>query len=291
MSWDLASWLDSLIRVASSTRAVYRRDMRDAVAWLEESGVADPADVHRSDLRGYLAHLERSGYARRTTARKASVLRRYFEWAQLTGRVSVDPSLGLSAPRGASTLPRVLNQADLDGLIEGQARAKVDPIIDIRDRAVVELLYGSGMRVSELCSLQIGDIDEIGSCATVWGKGAKQRRVPISEPALIAIHAWLDDGRPKLMSDRTPGDVLLLNRRGGAMSPRDIRRVIDRRAVVPTHPHALRHTFATHLLDGGADLRAVQEMLGHADLATTQIYTRVSRERLRDIHRSTHPRA
>jgi len=288
--WDSAEWLESLSRVADSTRAVYARDLRDAVAWLEETGITGPAAVDRRDLRRYLADLDRAGYARRTTARKASVLRRYFDWARRTGRVEADPSTALSAPRGASTLPRILNHAELDALIEGSARSDGDPLIDARDRAIVELLYGSGLRVSELCSLRPGDIDETASVATVWGKGSKQRRVPVSAPALDAIRSWLKV-RPAMASESAQSDAVFLNRRGGAMSPRDVRRVLDRRALAPTHPHALRHTFATHLLDGGADLRSVQELLGHADLATTQIYTRVSRERLREVHRSSHPRA
>jgi len=288
--WDSAEWLESLSRVADSTRAVYARDLRDAVAWLEETGITGPAAVDRRDLRRYLADLDRAGYARRTTARKASVLRRYFDWARRTGRVEADPSTALSAPRGASTLPRILNHAELDALIEGSARSDGDPLIDARDRAIVELLYGSGLRVSELCSLRPGDIDETASVATVWGKGSKQRRVPVSAPALDAIRSWLKV-RPAMASESAQSDAVFLNRRGGAMSPRDVRRVLDRRALAPTHPHALRHTFATHLFDGGADLRSVQELLGHADLATTQIYTRVSRERLREVHRSSHPRA
>jgi len=288
--WDSAEWLESLSRVADSTRAVYARDLRDAVAWLEETGITGPAAVDRRDLRRYLADLDRAGYARRTTARKASVLRRYFDWARRTGRVEADPSTALSAPRGASTPPRTLHQAELDALIEGSARSDGEPLIDARDRAIVELLYGSGLRVSELCSLRPGDIDETASVATVWGKGSKQRRVPVSAPALDAIRSWLKV-RPAMASESAQSDAVFLNRRGGAMSPRDVRRVLDRRALAPTHPHALRHTFATHLLDGGADLRSVQELLGHADLATTQIYTRVSRERLREVHRSSHPRA
>jgi len=288
--WDSAEWLESLSRVADSTRAVYARDLRDAVAWLEETGITGPAAVDRRDLRRYLADLDRAGYARRTTARKASVLRRYFDWARRTGRVEADPSTALSAPRGASTLPRILNHAELDALIEGSARSDGDPLMDARDRAIVELLYGSGLRVSELCALRPGDIDETASVATVWGKGSKQRRVPVSAPALDAIRSWLKV-RPAMASESAQSDAVFLNRRGGAMSPRDVRRVLDRRALAPTHPHALRHTFATHLLDGGADLRSVQELLGHADLATTQIYTRVSRERLREVHRSSHPRA
>ncbi|MEM9521004.1 MAG: tyrosine recombinase [Actinomycetota bacterium] len=288
--WELPRWLDSLTRVADSTRSVYRRDMQAAVEWLVERGIDAPAQVGRRDLRAYLADLDRDNYARRTIARKASVIRRYFDWARRVDLIASDPSAALTAPKGAATLPRVLTAHEVDGLIDGSTKASGDPAIDARDRAVVELLYGSGLRVSELCGLTTADLGDDG-VVRVWGKGSKQRRVPVSEPAAEAIRAWLADGRPTLANEETPDQVLFLNRAGRPLSPRDVRRLLDRRSVAPTHPHALRHTFATHLLDGGADLRAVQEMLGHEDLATTQIYTRVSRERLRDVHRTTHPRA
>jgi site-specific recombinase XerD len=289
--WEIDTWLGSLTRVAASTRSVYRRDAGAASAWLDERGRDGPAAVTRRDLRGYLAQLDRDGYARRTIARKASVLRRYFHWAQRSGRIDHDPSAALSAPRGTATLPRVLSAAELDGLVEGGPRSEDRAEIELRDRAVVELLYGSGLRVSELCGLRREDLSGPAGTISVWGKGDKQRRVPISEPAAEALAAWIADGRPALVTESTPDDRVFLNQRGRALSPRDVRRLVDRRSPTPTHPHALRHTFATHLLDGGADLRAVQELLGHADLATTQIYTRVSRERLREVHRSTHPRA
>ena len=290
-AWGLDVWLDSLTRVASSTRAVYRRDMRAVIDWLESRHIDSPGSVDRRDLRGYLGALDRDGYARRTIARKASVIRRYFGWARRTGRIDSDPSAALSAPRGTATLPRVLTACELDALVEGGSPSQNEPEIDLRDRAVVEILYGSGLRVSELCGLRSIDLCGPAGTITVWGKGDKQRRVPISEPAAEALEVWIRDGRPAMVSPDSPDDVVFLNRRGKALSPRDVRRLIDRRSPTPTHPHALRHTFATHLLDGGADLRAVQELLGHADLASTQIYTRVSRERMREVHRSTHPRA
>lgn len=290
--WDESSWLAGLNRVADSTRAVYARDLRALTTWLDEIGIDGPTAVDRRTLRRYLADLDQSGYARRTIARKASVIRRYFDWCRRTGVVDTDPSASLNAPRGASTLPRILTGAELDGLVAGNARSADDPPeIQRRDQAVIELLYGSGIRVSELCGLRFGDVAEASDSVSVWGKGAKQRRVPLSGPARRAVDRWLREGRALLAADAPRTDALFLNRAGKPLSPRDVRRIIDRRAVAPTHPHALRHTFATHLLDGGADLRSVQELLGHADLATTQIYTRVSRDRLRDVHRSTHPRA
>ena len=156
---------------------------------------------------------------------------------------------------------------------------------------MVELLYGSGLRVSELCDLRPGDLDLRRARVTVWGKGSKQRVLPMSEPSVEAVRTWLGEGRPVLAGPESPADRVFLNRRGRALTSRDVRRILDRRSPVPTHPHALRHTYATHLLDGGADLRAVQELLGHADLATTQVYTHVSKERLRSVYLATHPRA
>ncbi|MEC7375628.1 MAG: tyrosine-type recombinase/integrase, partial [Actinomycetota bacterium] len=186
-AWDVSAWLESLTRIAPSTRSVYERDMVAAVAWLDEHGVIDPAAVGRRTLRAYLADLDRSGYARRTIARKASVLRRYFDWARRTGRVESDPSAALTAPKGTANLPTVLTAAEIDGLLEGSARAAGEPgEVDLRDRAVIELLYGSGIRVSELCGLELDDIDN-SWVLRVWGKGSKQRIVPVSEAATEAV--------------------------------------------------------------------------------------------------------
>ncbi len=290
-NWGLGAWLESLTSVADSTGAVYRRDAAAAAGWLQEAGHAGPESVDRRALRRYLAHLGNSRYAARTITRKVSVLRRYFDWARRTGRIEVDPTLGLTAPRGGSRLPQVLKDDQIHTLIEKPARAGEDDARDAQDLAIVELLYGSGLRVSELCGLRRDDIDLSRLEVRVWGKGSKQRLVPLSEPAAGALRAWLQRHRSAFVTPDTPEAAIFLNQRGRAMTPRDVRRVLDRRSVVPTHPHALRHTFATHLLDGGADLRTVQELLGHADIATTQIYTHVSRERLREVHRTTHPRA
>lgn len=289
--WDLDAWLESLTGVADSTRAVYQRDALAATQWLARAGLDGPASVRRNDLRRYLAHLSSQSYATRTMARKASVLRRYFRWARRTGRAPSDPSLRLSAPSGGSKLPRVLKDDEIETLILKPARAGSADSRDARDIAIVELLYGSGLRVSELCAATLRDIDFDRRSIRVLGKGAKERLVPLSAPAVEALSCWMKDHRSEFVAGEAHGAALFLNMRGRPMSPRDVRRVLDRRSVGPTHPHALRHTFATHLLDGGADLRAVQELLGHADIASTQIYTHVSRERLREVHRSTHPRA
>jgi site-specific recombinase XerD len=231
---------------------------------------------------------------RRTIARKAASLRRYFHWLHRTDAITRDPSRRLSSPKGESRLPRVLSRPEVTELLDATAAPPRSDdgelVVAHRDRAILELLYGSGLRVAELCGLRPEDLDLRRHTVTVWGKGSKQRQVPMSEPSVDAVREWLA-GRSAMVTARSPGDAVFLNRRGGRMSPRDVRRVIDRRAEAPTHPHALRHTFATHLLDGGADLRVVQELLGHGDLATTQLYTRVSKERLRQVYDETHPRA
>ena len=290
-NWGLSAWLDSLSGVADSTRAVYARDAAAFTGWFADAGVSGPASVDRRTVRRYLAELGANRYAARTITRKVSVLRRYFDWARRAGRVDADPTFGLAAPRGPSRLPQVLKDDHIRTLISKPARAGDDDARDARDLAIVELLYGSGLRVSELCGLRHEDLDLARGEVRVWGKGSKERMVPLSDPAVAGLRAWLKGHRSAFVTTDTPAAAVFLNQRGRAMTPRDVRRVIDRRSVVPTHPHALRHTFATHLLDGGADLRVVQELLGHADIATTQIYTHVSRERLREVHRSSHPRA
>ena len=297
MTWRVDDFTAALTSVAPATVEAYRRDVIGFIEWAERAGVERPAQVDRLAMRRYLAALTTRRRAKRTIARTASSLRRYFRWLQREGVVDVDPTARLSAPKGEARLPHVLRADELNRLLdEPLAAAHDDPIfVRCRDDAVLELLYGSGLRVSEVCSLTIADVDLRRSWLSVWGKGAKERRVPLSAPAVEALKAWVSTAREQALeawaSDADTHDALFLNRRGRPLTPRDVRRILDHRSPVPTHPHALRHTFATHLLDGGADLRAVQELLGHADLATTQIYTHVSRERLRRVFDATHPRA
>ena len=284
----------SLASASSNTVVAYGRDVAAFVRWAERGGLRGPADVTRLHLRRYLAYRTTLGRKSRTIAREAASLRRYFGWLLQTGAIDVDPSRGLSSPRGEARLPRVLRDAELDVVLDAPGPPPTDEVawaVHLRDNAVVELLYGSGLRVAELCGLRPPDLELRDRRVTVWGKGDKQRWVPMSEPSVDAVRAWLHDGRAHLLAERSPADAAFLNRRGGRLTPRDVRRILDRRASDPTHPHALRHTFATHLLDGGADLRAVQELLGHADLATTQLYTHVSKQRLRAVYEATHPRA
>jgi site-specific recombinase XerD len=291
--WHLDAFAASLTAASPATVRAYRSDLDAFVGWLARLGLSTPAEVDRRVLRRYVSHLTTRRYARRTIARKASALRRYFGYLHRTGTIRVDPAAGLSTPAGGGRLPRVLRADELHTLLDDPpARVRDDPpALRRRDDAVLELLYGSGLRVAELCGLALGDVDPVARTVQVRGKGGKQRRVPLSEPAAAAVEAWVTDGRRHLVTAQSPEDALFLNRRGRRLGPRDVRRILDRRAGAPVHPHALRHTFATHLLDGGADLRAVQELLGHSDLATTQHYTHVSKERLRTVLDATHPRA
>lgn len=287
--WRLDDYLRSLTSLSEHTVAAYGSDVRGFVTWCARSEIRSPDRVNRTTVRRYLAHLTTRRFARRTLARKTAALRRYFRWAVTEGLVSDDPTAGVSVPAGDGRLPRVLDRGELTHLLD----APIDPDEPQwrrwRDDAVLELLYGSGLRVAELCGLGVSAVALDERAATVWGKGGKERRVPLSDPTGDALRRWLDV-RSEVLSPGA-GDNLFGNERGKPLSPRDVRRILDRRSASPTHPHALRHSFATHLLDGGADLRAVQELLGHTDVATTQRYTHVSRERLSAVYRDTHPRA
>ena len=297
VSWRQRDFARSLTDVAPATVLAYRNDVEAFVAWASRADLPGPEAITRLVLRRYLGYLATRRYARTTVARKIAALRRYFRWLHHTGVIDQDPSRRLSAPAGESRLPRVLGQAELTVLLDqpGVRTARDPESIRLRDRAVLELLYGSGLRVAELCRLGPGDVDLAQRLVTVWGKGSRQRRVPVGEPAATAVHEWLTRGRPALAATiNRPGEAseaLFLNRRGRPLGPRDVRRLLDHRAATPTHPHALRHSFATHLLDGGADLRVVQELLGHASLQTTQVYTHVSKEHLLKVYSRTHPRA
>ena len=258
---------------------------------MARSGIVDPAGVTRTAVRRYVAYLTTREFARRSIARKAAALRRYFRWAVRNGgagrRSDARAALG-GAGRPAATRARPARAR--------RSCSTAPPPDDEpdwrrrRDDAVLEILYGSGVRVAELCSL---DLDSIaarpGRC---WWSGARGQaaRVPLGEPGVAALRSV---ARPSgtTSSPPTTARAVFANERGHRLTPRDVRRILDRRSPTPTHPHALRHTFATHLLDGGADLRAVQELLGHADVSTTQRYTHVSRERLRAAYRKAHPRA
>jgi len=233
-------------------------------------------------------------------ARRAAAARTFTEWARMVGLATEDPGRALSSPRPHRTLPAVLGHDEALALVnETQAAAlnqrPIDEALELRDRLIVELLYATGIRVSELVGLDVGDVDRRRHVLRVLGKGAKERTVPYGLPADVALESWLERGRLQLARSDS-GSAVLLGLRGARIDPRTVRRVVhDRLRAVSgapnLGPHGLRHTAATHLLEGGADLRAVQELLGHRSLATTQIYTHVSVERLRRAYDQAHPRA
>ncbi len=288
--WKADAFRRAHTSLASRTRSAYVSDLRIFIDWMADIGKpAEPSAADRDLVRRYVTELAGQGRARSTIARKVASLRRYFAWAVDEGILTSDPTLGLQVGGGASRLPRVIAQRDLTVLLEGETPDDEPDWRRRRDDAILELLYSSGIRVSELCELQLSQLGLAQQVITVWGKGSKQRRVPVGEPAVAALGAWLAIRGEVVPPER--GDLVFANERGNPLTPRDVRRILDRRSPIPTHPHALRHTFATHLLNGGADLRSVQELLGHADVATTQRYTHVSRDLLRDEYLQRHPRA
>ncbi|MFM2079160.1 MAG: tyrosine recombinase XerC [Actinomycetota bacterium] len=291
-AWHVDAFAASLTGSAANTVAAYRADLVAFIEWAAGRDVVAPAQVDRLLLRRYVAWMggrADAPMARRSVARHVSALRRYFRYLRREGVLELDPSTSLRAPSGDSRLPRVLDHDDVHTLLDGPTPDDEPPWRRLRDDAVLELLYGSGVRVGELCGLEVDSLDLGAAAMSVWGKGSKQRRVPLSDPAVVALRAWLEVRKDVVAADA--GAVLFGNERGHPLTPRDVRRIVDRRSPRPTHPHALRHTFATHLLDGGADLRAVQELLGHADVSTTQRYTHVSNHRLREAYAEAHPRA
>jgi integrase/recombinase XerC len=288
--WRLDEFADALTSSSANTVAAYCSDLFLFAEWVERSGIASPADVDRLVLRRYVASLTTRQFAKRTIARKVAALRRYYSFLRHRGHVEIDPTVSLRAPAGPARLPRVLEHGEVSALLDKADDTGAEPQWRRqRDDAVLEVLYGSGVRVGELCGLDVDALDLAAAAVTVWGKGGKERRVPLSAPAVDALRAWLAIRRDVV--DTKTGVALFGNERGVRLSPRDVRRIVDRRSQRPTHPHALRHSFATHLLDGGADLRVVQDLLGHSDVATTQRYTHVSKQRLRAVYTEAHPRA
>jgi integrase/recombinase XerC len=279
------------------TIRAYVSDARSLLAHFAESAPdATIADLDLRAVRSWLATHSAAGSARTSMARRTSSARTFGKWLERVGAVTAAPAERLAGPAGHRTLPGVLRHSQAAHALAAaeSGAAELDPIA-LRDRLIVELLYATGVRVGELCGLDIDDVDTERRLIRVIGKGNKERSAPYGGPAAHAVENWLVSGRPELASDRS-GAALLLGRRGGRLDQRQARTAVH--AVLDTvpggpslGPHGLRHTAATHLLEGGADLRVVQELLGHASLATTQIYTHVSVERLRAVHDQAHPRA
>jgi integrase/recombinase XerC len=296
----LAEALEAYLRHVQSERGLsahsvraYAGDLASLLDHAARCGASVPADLTLGVLRSWLALQTSRGKARATLARRAAAARGFTAWAVRRGLMTTDPGAALASPKRHRTLPTVLDAAQVRALLDGLALA--DEPLDLRDRAVLELLYATGVRVSELCGLDQRDVDRTRRTIKVLGKGDKERIVPLGDPALRAVDDWLEHGRPALVTARS-AQALLLGAKGGRLDSRTARRVVhERLAAVPgapdLGPHGLRHSAATHLLEGGADLRSVQELLGHATLATTQIYTHVSIDRLKATYDRAHPRA
>ncbi len=277
-------------RSAHTIRA-YLGDVASLLDHASRLGRTDLGALDLTALRSWLARMRTTGSARTTLARRAAAARTFCRWAHADGLLERDPGLLLASPKPHRDLPEVLRA---DEAVDLAAAATESDPIGLRDRVVIELLYASGIRVGELCGLDVDDVDRSRRVVRVFGKGSKERTVPYGVPAETALGGYLDHGRPALARSDS-GPALLLGARGRRLDPRSVRRILavlaEQAGVPQVAPHMLRHSAATHMLEGGADLRAVQELLGHASLATTQVYTHVSVERLREVYRQAHPRA
>lgn len=292
--WSPARYEASLTASAANTRAAYRRDIELFAEWMTVTvpGAA-PAGTEREHVREYLAVLHDAGATSRTVARRIASLRRYFTWAVREGLAASDPTVSVHTPAAKGRLPRPLD-ADTAAELVSTEDEDAPEWRRARDRAVLEILYGSGLRVSEVCSLTLQSVAADGSTLRVMGKGSKERIVPVSLQAKSAVARWRKV-RDEVASGKS-GASLFLGARGAQMSRRDVARLLEQAAervglAGGTHPHALRHSFATHLMDNGADTRSIQELLGHSDASTTQRYTHVSKEKLRLAYSESHPRA
>ena len=293
---DARAFADSLTGVSEHTQRAYTHDVDEFVAWCERGGCPNATDLDHRSLRRYFAYLQTRGFGKATISRKAASVHAYVRFLRRHGVVSRDVAARLHTARGPKKLPRVPRLQDalemLDRAADADASSGPDDPRATRDVALLELLYGAGLRVSECCGLDLDSVDLRRGTITVLGKGAKVRRLPLGRPACHAVAAYVSAARPALLQE--PTAALFVNARGHRMTPRDARRVLARHPLADgrtLHPHALRHAYATHLLEGGADLRSVQELLGHADVGTTQVYTHVTRDRLWSVYERTHPRA
>lgn len=276
-------------RLSAQTRSSYRRDLNDFLSWLGEQGTRDPARVDSQRIRDYAAYRHRTGLAPKSLQRHLSAIRAWFRYLLREGRIESNPADGIRAPKVERHLPHTLDVDQLARLLELPG----DTPLDRRDRAIMELFYSSGLRLSELVDLAVGDTQRDDGLLEITGKGRKTRRVPIGRLAVAAIDAWLAV-RPQLAGANER--ALFVSRRGTRLSARAVEARLRQRAIeqgMPrhVHPHMLRHSFASHLLESSGDLRAVQELLGHADISTTQVYTHLDFQRLAQVYDKAHPRA
>jgi integrase/recombinase XerC len=289
--------LRSQRNLAEHTVRAYRTDLLNLFTHLDRLGMVSLNEVDLRSLRSWLAKQHTLGHARTTLQRRAAAVRVFFAWAHESGHVTTDPGANLRSPKTTRVLPPTLERATAAQMLDeaiATARETGGPVA-ARDVAVLEVLYSTGIRVSELCGLDLNDLDRDRRVIRVFGKGSKERSVPLGAPALRAIDYWLSGARPRLCTDQS-GQAIFIGERGKRIDPRVVRRIVHRslrltEGAPDLGPHGLRHAMATHLLEGGADLRSVQEILGHASLATTQIYTHVTNERLRSAFEQAHPRA
>lgn len=291
-------YLETERNLSPETIRAYATDLGGFLEFCSRAGVSDPGDVNHRLLRRYLSNLQTRGYSRSTVARRSSAVRGFFRFLTRRGYAAGDPAAALSPPRRERRLPRVLRLEEVDAAQAAQSLHVYRT--SLRDMALVELLYATGMRVGELAKLDIGDLDARRGEVKVFGKGRKERVIPVHGAALQLLGNYIDRERPilaaKAADDGTEGDPLFLSVNGGRLGERGVRRIVERffRALEGGKrvcPHTLRHTFATHMLQGGADLRTVQELLGHVDLSTTQIYTHLNKGQLKEVFFRTHPRA
>ncbi len=288
------SYLRGVRNLSENTVRAYETDLEAFCTWAQREGVVGYTASHRQ-LRRYLAELTRAGYSTRTVNRHLSAIRGLYKWLLSEGITTSDAAAALASPKIAKTLPRTMGDSDVNALVETCDKATTE---GLRDAALIELLYATGARISEISRLDVGDIDFAQAQVSLFGKGSKERVVPIYQRALAVVRDYLEQSRPLLAARKRGAEktrALFVSTRGNRMSADALRTVFERHVAlagidVGVTPHAMRHTYATELLSGGADLRSVQELLGHESLATTQIYTHLSVERLKEATRQAHPR-
>jgi integrase/recombinase XerD len=278
---------------SANTISAYRRDLTTYAAFLDARGVYVPSAVTRDDVTAFIEHLQASGLAPASVERKAAAVKSFHKFLVREGVTDNHPTASMPLPKKPARLPDVISVQDAARLLD---LPWADGLIGLRDRAMLEMLYGCGLRASEISSLDLNDVDVREGFLRVFGKGSKERGVPIAGAALDTLQEYLVHARPFLRpkSRRQDPSAVFLSVRGGRLARQTVFEIVrrhGRRAGLELHPHTLRHSFATHMLEGGADLRALQEMLGHSDISTTQIYTHVDRSHLREEYLSTHPRA
>jgi integrase/recombinase XerD len=284
-----ALWLED--GLAKNTLEAYRRDLSQFAAWLDARQGKALFGADQADLQSYLGHQSRKKTRATSVARLLSALKRFYRHGLRQGRIQADPTLRIESPKLPRGLPKSLTEEDVESLLDAPP---VDKALGLRDRAMLETLYASGLRVSELVTLKLGQVSQDMGVVRVTGKGSKERLVPLGEEAIAWIRRYVKEARPELLGGRAAND-LFVTARGGAMTRQMFWTLLRRYAAraglrKPISPHTLRHAFATHLLNHGADLRVVQLLLGHSDISTTQIYTHVARERLKQLHAKHHPR-